>query len=82
MLGRGLHHLHSSGCVHADLKPPNVLWDPNIAAFKLVDFGLAYTTSERLSHAIQSRGEASHDFKDYNKNRIFGKLGTVLLSKV
>ncbi|KAK3877239.1 hypothetical protein Pcinc_018038 [Petrolisthes cinctipes] len=64
---RGLHNLHSSGCVHADLKPPNVLWDPNIAGFKLVDFGLAYSTSEHLSHAIQSRGYQAPESMKWNE---------------
>lgn len=53
---RGLQHLHDKGVVHGDLKPPNILWDGDSATFKLIDFGVSFTTSEELTHAVQSKG--------------------------
>ncbi|XP_063885133.1 serine/threonine-protein kinase Kist-like [Scylla paramamosain] len=53
---RGLQHLHDKGVVHGDLKPPNILWDADLATFKLIDFGVSFTTSEELTHAVQSKG--------------------------
>lgn len=53
---RALQHLHDKGVVHGDLKPPNILWDPELATFKLIDFGVSFTTTEELTHAVQSKG--------------------------
>lgn len=37
----GLHHLHSHGIVHLDMKSENILVDPIDYNIKLCDFGLA-----------------------------------------
>ncbi|CAE7233355.1 Cdk20 [Symbiodinium natans] len=41
MLLAGLAHLHGSGVVHRDLKPPNILVDGVSGQLKLADFGSA-----------------------------------------
>lgn len=55
---RAVQHLHDKGVVHGDLKPPNILWDADSATFKLIDFGVSFTSIEELTHAVQSKGEA------------------------
>ncbi len=51
-LARGLTALHAAGKVHRDIKPTNVLVEPNGRAV-LVDFGLAMDRSPELDeHAI------------------------------
>lgn len=64
---RALQHLHDKGVVHGDLKPPNILWDADSATFKLIDFGVSFTTSEDLTHAVQSKGKAAiKTFTDFH----------------
>lgn len=43
-IARALSHAHSKGIVHRDIKPQNVLIDPNGTA-KVADFGIAYLES-------------------------------------
>lgn len=47
-LAEALHHAHSKGFVHRDVKPGNILIDESGKAF-LVDFGLAVRDDEPLS---------------------------------
>ena len=38
---RALAHIHGMGIAHRDVKPPNILVDPNSGVLKLADFGSA-----------------------------------------
>jgi len=42
-----VHELREHGVVHNDIKPANIVFDPRITSFKLIDFGLT-TTSEAI----------------------------------
>ena len=44
LLASGIHHAHSLGMVHRDLKPGNILFDEN-GVPKIIDFGLAKRVS-------------------------------------
>lgn len=48
--------MHDNGVVHADLKPPNIMWSAQVSGFKLIDFGVSFTTKEKFTHAVQSKG--------------------------
>lgn len=65
---RGLDHLHKFGVVHADLKPPNILWCADSGAFKIIDFGVSYSTSEVIAHAIQSKGYQAPETIKWNRS--------------
>lgn len=49
--------MHELGIVHADLKPHNVMWSAQEEAFKLIDFGVSFTFTEDMEHAVQSKGK-------------------------
>jgi len=50
---RGLESLHSSDFLHADIKPANIMLD-RLGNVKIVDFGRALTTGERVSFLLGS----------------------------
>jgi serine/threonine protein kinase len=44
-IGSALHHIHSCGVLHRDVKPENIIFD--LKGFpKLIDFGIAYVCSD------------------------------------
>lgn len=47
-LASGIHHAHSLGMVHRDLKPGNILFDEN-GVPKIIDFGLAKRTNSDIT---------------------------------
>src|SRR6185503_17718738 len=47
-LADGLAAIHRSGLVHRDVKPKNILFDPQTTAVRLVDFGFAASADARL----------------------------------
>ena len=47
-----LYYLHSMGIVHGDVKPPNLIIQPQIHNAVLVDYGLSCLRPKRLSTAI------------------------------
>jgi len=46
-----LHYLHSMGIIHGDVKPPNVIVQPNLHNAVLVDYGLASLLPTRKTSA-------------------------------
>lgn len=51
---RGLAALHDVGYAHGDIKPHNIMWSAERAAFVLVDFGLSTTARKPYRHMVQS----------------------------
>ncbi|MBI1969874.1 serine/threonine protein kinase [Candidatus Woesearchaeota archaeon] len=47
-----LHYLHSLGIIHGDVKPPNVIVQPEVHNAVLVDYGLASLLPTRKSKAV------------------------------
>jgi serine/threonine-protein kinase len=45
-IASALEHMHSRGVIHADVKPGNLIFDPE-RGIKLIDFGLARIARER-----------------------------------
>ncbi len=50
---RALCHLHQQGWVHGDIKPSNILYQPQQALIKVIDFGAAQPLGSSLSDLQQ-----------------------------
>jgi serine/threonine protein kinase len=50
-VAEGLLHVHSRGIIHRDVKPANILWDPEADEALLTDFGLSAYLAEAGSTA-------------------------------
>jgi serine/threonine protein kinase len=54
-IGEAVHAAHEAGVVHRDLKPDNLMYDPETRRVKLLDFGIATDTDtapeQRLTRA-------------------------------
>ncbi len=55
-LCHGLDFLHQNGIVHRDIKPENFLFSRDLKQVKIVDFGLAKSTSSWRTRWIRERG--------------------------
>ncbi|XP_076053139.1 serine/threonine-protein kinase Kist-like [Oratosquilla oratoria] len=62
-------HLHKHEIVHADMKPPNVMWSAESSCFKLTDFGVSFITSEDYIHSIYSKGYQSPEVQAWNESK-------------
>ena len=53
-LFRSLAYIHSSGICHRDIKPQNLLLDPDSGILKLCDFGSAKNLGKVPQHLLLS----------------------------
>jgi predicted Ser/Thr protein kinase len=49
---RAVHYAHQQGVIHRDLKPPNIMRDPQAGRVYAMDFGLAKSTSGASSLSV------------------------------
>ena len=69
---RALAALHAMGCVHADVKPANILWCAEEADIKLSDLGLSYwlvsaqTAAPIALNCIASKGYRAPEAIEWN----------------
>lgn len=47
-LFQGLQYMHALSICHRDIKLDNLIYDPDTQTVKIIDFGFAVTSSERL----------------------------------
>lgn len=48
---KGLYYCHSSGVMHRDLKPQNIILDKKTKKPKLIDFGLSLYIDDDVDHS-------------------------------
>ena len=54
-IARALDHVHSESVVHGDIKPENMIWDPQRHRIHLIDFGLASRVAARRARLPDSQ---------------------------
>ncbi|WP_019613348.1 protein kinase domain-containing protein [Psychromonas ossibalaenae] len=50
---RAVCHLHQQGWVHGDIKPSNVIYQPELGSIKIIDFGASWPAGTALEHLPQ-----------------------------
>ena len=67
----GLHHLHSNGVVHRDVKPSNIMFDSK-ARVKIIDFGYAQPICNSIFvHVVGSKKYQPKDFMGENNANVY-----------
>jgi len=78
-----LDYAHSQGIMHRDLKPQNIMFDPNTHRLRVIDWGLAeyYHPGEQYSARVASRffkgPELLVNLRDYDYSLDIWSLGCV-----
>ena len=55
-----LELLHDNNIIHSDLKPANIIWDPETAQANIVDFNRAKLISDKDAYVIQVTPQIKH----------------------
>lgn len=63
---RGLATLHERDLAHGDIKPHNIMWSADQAAFVLIDFGLSTRAGEHYAHRVHSPEYSSPETRMWN----------------
>ena len=71
---RAITHLHLQGWVHGDIKPSNIIYQPQLALIKIIDFGAAQPLGEALSEL--QKWQLTVGFSQKNKQLGIGKIET------
>ncbi|MGA7800682.1 MAG: protein kinase, partial [Gammaproteobacteria bacterium] len=73
-VAEALHYAHARKVVHRDIKPGNVIYDPNSGAVKVTDFGVASLVDDRKTRTGMVLGSPSYmSPEQITGNRIDGR---------
>ena len=79
---------HSKGIIHRDVKPQNIVVDPKLRKFKLIDFGLSeyYIPGKKMPVRVASRPykgpELLIGYKTYDYSLDLWSFGCILAAFV